>query len=339
LKLGICLGDPTGIGPEITLKALDAELPEDDTEYVLIGDSAWVNTWAQRLNLSLEFPDRSSAEAHARTSLNNASALSLSPNIPARGREAAEAALGWLREGAQQCLAGKLDGIVTAPLSKEAVLRTGREFTGQTEYLTELAGKPQTAMMLLGQDERDRWLRVTLATTHVPIRDLAATITGDGIERTVRLAVQACRQLRLPTSRIAVCGLNPHAGEGGFMGDEEVKLIAPTLERLRSEGLDVSGPLSGDIVFRAAIQGDYDVVVAMYHDQGLAPLKLVAFDTGVNWTVGLPFVRTSPDHGPAYDIAGQGIANPSSMRAAIRLARQLASPDLRSTTHDSGAHT
>jgi len=324
LKLGICLGDPTGVGPEIALKALNAEQPVDDTEYVIIGDSACVRTWAQRLNLSLELPDWSAPKARSRISMHNPPGLSPARTLSAGGREAAEAALSWLTAGAQQCLAGKLDAIVTAPISKEAILRTGRRFIGQTEYLTELAGGPQTAMMLLGQDERDRWLRVTLVTTHVPIRNLAATITKTRIEQAVRLAARACSQLGLSTSRIAVCGLNPHAGEGGLMGDEEVRVIAPTLQQLRSEGLDISGPLSADTVFHAAIQGNYDVVVAMYHDQGLAPLKLVAFDTGVNWTVGLPFVRTSPDHGPAYDIAGQGIANPSSMRAAIRLARQLA---------------
>jgi len=140
----------------------------------------------------------------------------------------------------------------------------------------------------------------------------------------IELAAQSCRDLGLPRARIAVAGLNPHAGEGGEFGDEEIKVIAPTILAAKKNGFDVTGPLSGDTVFHYALCGDYDAVVAMYHDQGLAPLKAVAFDTGVNWTLGLPFIRTSPDHGTAYDIAGKGIANPSSMIAAIRLAKQLA---------------
>jgi 4-hydroxythreonine-4-phosphate dehydrogenase len=214
--------------------------------------------------------------------------------------------------------------MVTGPLSKESILRTGRRFTGQTEFLTELAGHPRTAMMLLGHDERGRWLRVTLVTTHVPVRAVADTISGELIERAVRLSVAACADLGLPRARIGLCGLNPHAGEGGLLGDEEVRLIEPVVQGLRAGGTDIVGPIAGDTIFHAAVSGAYDVVVAMYHDQGLAPLKLLAFDTGVNWTLGLPFVRTSPDHGTAYDIAGQGVASASSMRSAIQLARKLA---------------
>jgi 4-hydroxythreonine-4-phosphate dehydrogenase len=177
---------------------------------------------------------------------------------------------------------------------------------------------------LLGQDERGRWLRVVLATTHVPIKLLAGQLQRTSVEKAIELAAGACRDLGLPRSRIAVCGLNPHAGEGGKMGDEEITFIRPAVEAARQRGLDVVGPLSADALFYYAYRGDYDVVVAMYHDQGLVPLKMVAFASGVNWTLGLPFIRTSPDHGTAYDIAGQGKADPSSMCAALRLARQLA---------------
>jgi 4-hydroxythreonine-4-phosphate dehydrogenase len=190
--------------------------------------------------------------------------------------------------------------------------------------LSQIAGTGRTAMMLLGQDDRGRWLRVALATTHVPLKNVSDQLTTAKIETAIDLAAQACRDLGLPRARIAVCGLNPHAGEGGKMGTEEISTIAPAVLAAQSRQMDVVGPLSADALFYYAYRGDYDAVVAMYHDQGLVPLKMVAFEQGVNWTLGLPFIRTSPDHGTAYDIAGQGKANPSSMVAAIRLAKQLA---------------
>jgi 4-hydroxythreonine-4-phosphate dehydrogenase len=195
---------------------------------------------------------------------------------------------------------------------------------GQTEMLSQLARTERTAMMLLGQDDRGRWLRVALATTHVPLKNVSDQLTTAKIETAIDLAAQACRDLGLPRARIAVCGLNPHAGEGGKMGMEEISTISPAVLAAQSRQMDVVGPLSADALFYYAYRGDYDAVVAMYHDQGLVPLKMVAFEQGVNWTLGLPFIRTSPDHGTAYDIAGQGKANPSSMVAAIRLAKQLA---------------
>jgi 4-hydroxythreonine-4-phosphate dehydrogenase len=163
-----------------------------------------------------------------------------------------------------------------------------------------------------------------LATVHIALRDVPVKLTTEKIQLAVERAAEACRNLGLARQRVAVCGLNPHCGEGGAFGDEEPRLIEPALAALRQRGLEVAGPLSGDTVFHHALAGEFDAVVAMYHDQGLAPLKTVAFDTGINWTLGLPFIRTSPDHGTAYNIAGKGIANPSSMISAIRLARQLA---------------
>ena len=214
--------------------------------------------------------------------------------------------------------------MVTAPVNKEAIVRAGQPFVGQTEFLSQLAGTERTAMMLLGQDDRGRWLRVALATTHVPIKLLSDNLTRAKIELAIELAAQACRDLGLSRKRVAVCGLNPHAGEGGKMGTEELTTVGPAVQATRQRGIDVVGPLSADALFYHAYKGDYDVVVAMYHDQGLVPLKMIGFETGINWTLGLPFIRTSPDHGTAYDIAGQGKANPSSMVAAIRLAKQLA---------------
>jgi 4-hydroxythreonine-4-phosphate dehydrogenase len=236
---------------------------------------------------------------------------------------AARAAVAWLKDGAERCLHRELDALVTAPVNKESIIRSGQAFIGQTEFLSKLAGTERTAMMLLGQDDRGRWLRVVLATTHVPLRLVAEQLTVEKVGLAIELAARACEQLELTQSRIAVCGLNPHAGEGGEIGTEEIRIIAPAVNAARGRKLDVSGPFAADALFYHVYKGDYEIAVAMYHDQGLVPLKMVGFETGVNWTLGLPFIRTSPDHGTAYDIAGQGVANPSSMRAAIRLARQL----------------
>ena len=212
---------------------------------------------------------------------------------------------------------------MTAPVNKEAIVRAGIAFVGQTELLSHMAGTEDTAMMLRGHDDRGRWLRVALATTHVPLKLVSDRLSRAKIKLAISLAAQACRELGLPRARVGVCGLNPHAGEGGQMGNEEQTTISPAVLEAQRAQLDVVGPLSADALFYHAFKGDYDAVVAMYHDQGLVPLKMIGFETGVNWTLGLPFVRTSPDHGTAYDIAGQGKANPSSMVAAIQLAKQL----------------
>jgi 4-hydroxythreonine-4-phosphate dehydrogenase len=248
----------------------------------------------------------------------------LPPELAPGAAEAARAAVAWVRKGAELCLEGELDALVTAPVNKEAIIRSGIPFVGQTELLSQLGGTTRTAMMLLGQDERGRWLRVALATTHLPLQNVSAALTTDKVRTVIELAAAACGELALERARIGVCGLNPHAGEGGEMGTEEITTLAPAVREAQRRGLDVVGPMSADALFYYAYRGDYDAVVAMYHDQGLAPLKMVAFEQGINWTLGLPFIRTSPDHGTAYDIAGQGKANPSSMLAALRLAKQLA---------------
>jgi 4-hydroxythreonine-4-phosphate dehydrogenase len=229
-----------------------------------------------------------------------------------------------LTEGARRSIAGELDGIVTAPVNKEAIIRLGAPFMGQTEYLSELARADRTAMMLLGADDRGRWLRVALVTTHIPLRAVADKLTKAKIIQTIELAAQSCRDLCLSRARVGVCGLNPHAGEGGEMGTEEITTITPAIEEAKARGIDVVGPLAADTLFYYAYNGHYDAVVAMYHDQGLGPLKMIGFESGINWTLGLPFIRTSPDHGTAYDIAARNKANPESMLAAINLARRLA---------------
>jgi len=322
--IGISLGDVTGVGPEVALKAVASEAPADGTKYLLIGDEAIAGRLNSSLGLNLPLKKFSGHDDSGRFFIVNPAAESSPENLPAGSPFAARLAVAALRDGGQRCLRGELDALVTAPVNKASIIRAGHQFVGQTEFLSELAGAKRTAMMLLGADERGRWLRVALATVHIAIKSVPEKLTAEKIILAIELAARSCRDLGLPRAKIAVAGLNPHAGEGGEFGDEEITTITPAVQAMRQRGFDVIGPLSGDTVFHYALKGEFDAVVAMYHDQGLAPLKAVAFDSGINWTLGLPFIRTSPDHGTAYDIAGKGIANPGSMVAAIRLAKQLA---------------
>jgi 4-hydroxythreonine-4-phosphate dehydrogenase len=322
--IAISLGDVTGIGPEVALKALAAEGQTDEARYLLIGDAGYTAATCKELGLDIPLRPFSEFAAKGRFFLHNPLKEALPAGLDAGSPVAARAAMAWLTDGAQRCLSHETDALVTAPVNKHAIVLSGQPFIGQTEFLSELAGTDRTAMMLLGDDDRGRWLRVALATTHLPLKLVAAQLRPEKIRLTIELAAQACHDLGLTRRRVVVCGLNPHAGEGGEFGNEEITLIKPVVDALREQGLDVEGPLAADTVFHYAYHGDYDAVVAMYHDQGLVPMKMVAFENGVNWTLGLPFIRTSPDHGTAYNIAGQGKANPASMRAAIRLAKQLA---------------
>jgi len=322
-RIGISLGDVTGIGPEVTLKALALEAQSDGARYLLIGDAEHALRLNQKLGLNLPLHIDGKDDS-GQFVICNPLPESLPANLPSGSPAAARAAVAWLKDGAERCLRRELDALVTAPVNKESIVRSGLAFVGQTEFLSQLAGTERTAMMLLGHDERGRWLRVALATTHLPLKLVPEQLTAAKIRLAIELAARACADLGLPRARIAVCGLNPHAGEGGAMGTEELNVIGPAVLAAQRGGLDAVGPLSADALFYYAYKGDYDAVVAMYHDQGLVPLKMIGFETGVNWTLGLPFIRTSPDHGTAYDIAGQGKANPSSMVSAIRLAKQLA---------------
>jgi len=317
--IAISIGDVTGIGPEVALKALASEAGKDETRYVLVGQFDLL----EALNVSLGTKLRLAHEATSGISMYEPAGISAALK-PAGNAAAAKAAMACLKAGAELCLAGKAAALVTAPVNKAAIINAGfNDFVGQTEYLSALAGTSDTAMMLLGTDERGRWLRVALATTHLPLREVAERLTQSAIERASVLAARACKQLALPRAKVAVCGLNPHAGEEGKLGDEEQKVIAPAVRACQKKGIEVAGPYAADALFHYVLRGDYDAVVAMYHDQGLVPLKMIAFERGVNWTLGLPFVRTSPDHGTAYDIAGKNVANPSSMIEAIRLAKRL----------------
>jgi 4-hydroxythreonine-4-phosphate dehydrogenase len=324
LLIGISLGDTTGIGPEVTLKALAAEIKSDEARFLLIGDREHTHALNRQLGLNLLLQAYRGKEEPGRIFVCNPLSESLPAGLAPGAPAAARAAVAWVQDGAERALRGEIDALVTAPVNKEAIVRAGISFVGQTEFLSQRAGVERTVMMLLGHDDRGRWLRVALATTHLPLKMVPENLTSEKIALAIERAAEACHDLGLPRARIGICGLNPHAGEGGHMGTEEQTTIAPAVIEMQRRQVDAVGPLSADALFYYAFKGDYDAVVAMYHDQGLAPLKMVAFEHGVNWTLGLPFIRTSPDHGTGYDIAGQNKASPSSMIAAIRLAKQLA---------------
>jgi 4-hydroxythreonine-4-phosphate dehydrogenase len=234
-------------------------------------------------------------------------------------KTAARAAAAWIRHAVRACGKGRLDGMVTGPINKESFHRAGIRVPGHTEYLARLTGTRRYAMLLAGGG-----LRVALVTRHLPLRRVARTVSREAVLETIRLVDESLPWLGCRRSRIAVCGLNPHAGDGGTIGREEIDCIAPAVRAAVRRGIHVTGPVAADTVFYQALHGHYDAVVAMYHDQGLAPLKMLAFEEGVNITLGLPLVRTSPDHGTAYDIAGRNRANPSSMIRAVSTARDLA---------------
>jgi 4-hydroxythreonine-4-phosphate dehydrogenase len=235
---------------------------------------------------------------------------------------AGDAAYRYVRRAVELALADEVHAIATAPLNKEAMHRAGHEYPGHTELLAELCDVQDYAMMLVGED-----LRVVHVSTHVSLREAIERVTPEREATVIRLAEAALRRLGFERPRVAVAGLNPHAGENGLFGTEDGERIAPAVRAAQEEGIDASGPWAPDTVFMQARRGRFDVVVVQYHDQGHIPIKLLGFDTGVNVTVGLPFFRTSVDHGTAFDIAGKGQADAGSMQAALALAARLARPD------------
>jgi 4-hydroxythreonine-4-phosphate dehydrogenase len=309
LRIGITIGDINGIGPEIVLKALrDVRWPAH-VRFTLHGSEAVLRRLAPRLGLATIPADIQDALLGTPLSLRTG-------RVDARAGAAAAA---WIRAGACACLHGRHDALVTAPISKEALHAAGLNIPGHTEMLAGLSGAKRFAMMLIGGP-----LRVVIATRHLPLRSVPNALTPALLREQIEITLESLPWAGCRKARVAVCGLNPHAGEGGVLGHEEARIIAPVVQAFRRRGRRVTGPLSADTVFHRAAEGDFDAVVAMYHDQGLAPLKLLAFRTGVNVTLGLPFVRTSPDHGTAFDLAGRNRADPSSMIEAIRQAVFLA---------------
>lgn len=322
--LAITIGDPAGIGPEVTLKALADQTVYDWCRPIVIGDARILARAAQVLGLdrSMLRPVTSIEQAIFEPGsvdlidLQNADpdACPWGKVTPAAGRAAVE----YVLRGIDLALAGTIDAIVTAPLNKEAMQKAGFQWAGHTELLAERTGSGRVTMMLTNRD-----MRVLHVSTHVSLREAIERVTIPRILEVIGLAEQGIRDLGIARPRIAVAGLNPHAGEGGLFGQEEIDIIIPAIEQARASGLDVTGPLPPDTIFWRARNGEFDGVIAMYHDQGHIPMKLLGFDEGVNVSIGLPIIRTSVDHGTAFDIAGHGVAGHASMIEALHVAAQM----------------
>jgi 4-hydroxythreonine-4-phosphate dehydrogenase len=322
-KILITMGDPGGVGPEVIVKALNAPGVGKYCIPIMLGDTRIMSRALRLLRnpgklQEITSPDEAENSGKPLYIINvkNAGLSSLPPKKPTAA--GGKACVSYIRKAVELAMQGQVDGIVTAPISKEALKMAGFAWPGHTEMLAELSGTRQYAMMLVGGP-----LRVILVTIHTALKNVPRLLTIQRILDVIRLAKKACDMLKIRSPQIGVAGLNPHAGEAGIFGEEEIKKIAPAVRKASQEGIPVSGPYPPDTIFHKAYQGEIDIVVCMYHDQGLIPLKMIAFDKGVNVTVGLPFVRTSPDHGTAYDIAWKGVANPSSMIEAIQLAAKL----------------
>lgn len=336
-RIGITMGDPAGVGPEITARALARPEVVASCHPVVIGDRSVMRATLDLLHspLALRTVTRVEECAHAPGTIEcldlaNVDAASLPRG--AVSAAAGRAAYAYIETAVRLCQARALDAMVTAPVNKEALAAAGYPHTGHTEILARLSGTADFAMLLVGSE-----LRVIHVTTHVALRRVPELVTRDRVLRVLRLARQAMTGLGEPRPRIAVCGLNPHAGEDGLFGDEEQREIAPAIAAARAEGMDVHGPLPADTLFARARGGEFHIVVAMYHDQGHVPVKTLGFTydhasgtwtglSGVNVTVGLPFLRVSVDHGTAFDRAWKGVANPESMVEAIDVAVRMLAP-------------
>lgn len=309
-RILITMGDPAGIGPEVTVKALSDSRISKSAHFLVIGDFFVIDKVRKSLRAKTEISLLDLANVRTTN-------FAFGIQKPAFGKASMEyidKALGLLK-------ADEADALVTAPVNKSSIRSAGfKEFEGHTEYLAQMSGTNEFAMMFVGRD-----LKVALVTRHIALRDVASAITADSICRTIRLTYEHLkRYFGIKNPKIAVAGLNPHASDNGLFGDEEERVIIPAIRKASIGIKNIYGPLPGDAVFYETLKGEFDAVVAMYHDQALAPFKTLYFNNGVNLTLGLPFIRTSPDHGTAFDIAGKGIADPTSMKEAILLACRLA---------------
>lgn len=329
--LAITMGDPSGIGPEIVVKALGHPDVYDRCNPLVIGDRRILERALAISGMPSLYIDDVGGPATAVFQSGTIALVDLANADPAEcplgqiEATSGKAAVDYVFAACDLAMTGAVDAIVTAPLNKAAMFAAGFTYAGHTELLTERTGADKVSMLLIGPN-----LRVVHVSTHVALTEAIRRVTKQRVMDVIQIAYDACRALGIVQPRIAVAGLNPHASEGGLFGNEEAVEIEPAIAEMRGRGMDVSDPQPPDTVFLRAMKGAYDIVVAMYHDQGHIPMKLLAFDSGVNVSLGLPIIRTSVDHGTAFDIAGQGIAREDSMLAAIEVAIQMV--NARSTT-------
>ena len=323
--LGITLGDPCGIGPEVVIRALTNRRARSAARFLVFGSGVILEQVAGKLKLRMPRlqPVATYEETAGRPGPFILESISCPKRLALLGKPTAVgggASIEWIENAIRHAVGGRIKAIVTAPINKEAVLKGGHNWPGHTELLAAKSGAPKPVMTMVGGG-----LRAALVTTHVAIKDLPGKITKANVLKTIRIVdVGFRRDFGIKNPRIIVCGLNPHAGEAGRFGSEERTAITPAIKRAQADGIKCDGPLPADVVFTKDCVARYDAIVAMYHDQANIPVKMIAFDSGVNVTLGLPIIRTSPDHGTAYDIVRKGIASPGSMVAAILLAADMA---------------
>ncbi len=313
--LAITAGEPAGIGPDLCLQLAQHEHP-----LLVIADKSLLQQRAAQLGIDVPLHDYAPGSPCAPGKLSVLHVALAQPALAGKLDPANSAyVLDTLRRAVQGCVSGEFSGMVTAPVHKGVINEAGIPFTGHTEFLAELTNTPQVVMMLAGGG-----MRVALATTHLPLREVADAITAPLLESVLRILQRDLqRRFGIVQPRILVAGLNPHAGEGGHLGREEIEVMIPVLDRLRGEGMDVSAPLPADTLFAAHRLRECDAVLTMYHDQGLPVLKHASFGGGVNITLGLPIIRTSVDHGTALELAGSGMANAGSLLEAIKVASEM----------------
>ncbi len=318
------MGDPAGIGPEVIVKAFqDPGLSQADCQLIVVGDAAWLRAAATRfapglLVYSIDRPEN----AHFRENVLEVIDLNNVPeDLPLQQPSAAggKAAVQYIRAAVDLAVQGRVNAITTAPINKEGIHLAGHFYPGHTELLAEYTGVNDFALMMEGKK-----LRVVLATTHVSLNNVGEYLTRENLVKIIRLTHRWLSQHVVEAPKIALAGLNPHCGDGGIFGKEEAETIIPAIEQTVSEGIRVEGPFPADSLFPRAKSGEYDAIIAMYHDQGMIPVKMESLGHAVNITLGLPIIRTSVDHGTAYNIAGKGVASAQSLIEAIKTASQLA---------------
>ena len=318
--VAVTMGDPSGIGPEIVVK-LAANSARPVADLLVVGDAGLLRHVVASLKASLDVVRIDDAREAVRGSATTLYVLQPGEDLPADlpigqvDARSGAAAYAYVQTAIDLALTGKVRAIVTAPLNKAAMWAAGIRYPGHTEILADRCGVRDFAMMLANDE-----LRVVLVSIHLSLRDAITAVTPEAELRAIRLAHRAGLGFGFTRPRVAVAGLNPHAGENGMFGSEDLAIIAPAVAQARAEGIEASGPWPGDTVFMRARNGEFDIVVAQYHDQGLIPVKYLGIDNGVNATLGLPFVRTSVDHGTAFDIAGKGVADPASLAYALKQA-------------------